>query len=304
LPSAAFDVFSKLACSMLQMVHDQTGAKHAGHFVDAHRPSAGGGAGRRRGRPRRLAGQGYSERGSDYDVGLYYGPDEPLDTEGLLNVARGLVDDSTAAAVTPVGGWGPRIVGGGWLLIEGLKVDLLYRGVEPVRAVISECRAGQISVEYQPGHPHGFCSAIWMGEVALCQPLHDPKGVIARMKASTSPYPDKLREALLEKFLWEVMFSIQNGEIATARGEQTHIAGCAYRALCCIGQVLFALNPRFLINEKGALVEAAEFPCTISRLPDRIANVWAAFGRSEFSIALSDLRALDGEVQALAETTT
>jgi hypothetical protein len=38
--------------------------------------------------------------------------------------------------------------------------------------------------------------------------------------------------------------------------------------------------------------------------PDRIANVWAAFGRSEFSIALSDLRALDGEVQALAETTT
>jgi hypothetical protein len=190
---------------------------------------------------------------SDYDVGLYYGPDEPLDIEGLLDVARGLVDDPTAAAVTPVGGWGPRIVGGGWLLIEGRKVDLLYRGVEPVRAVISECRAGQISMEYQPGHSHGFCSAIWMGEVALCHPLHDPQGVIAQMKASTSPYPDKLREALLEKFLWEVMFSIKNGEIAIARGEQTHIAGCAYRALCCMGQVLFALNRRYLINEKGGV---------------------------------------------------
>lgn len=158
---------------------------------------------------------------SDYDIGLYYGPDEPLDTGYLLNVARDLVDDASAAAVTPVGGWGPRIVGGGWLAIGGRKVDLLYRGVEPVRGVISDCRAGKISMDYQPGHPHGFCSAIWMGEVALCQPLHDPQGLISELKASTSPYPDKLREALVKRFLGEVLFSIGNGEIAIARGEQT-----------------------------------------------------------------------------------
>jgi len=36
-----------------------------------------------------------------------------------------------------------------------------------------------------------------------------------------------------------------------------------YRALCCIGQILFALNRRYLINEKGALAEAAAFTCTL-----------------------------------------
>jgi hypothetical protein len=246
--------------------------------------------------------RGTANAASDHDVGLYYGPDEPLDTGRLLDVARELADDPATVAVTPVGGWGPHIVGGGWLSIEGRKVDLLYRGAEPVGAIISACRAGRISMDYQPGHPHGFCSAIWMGEVALCQPLHDPQGVIARLRASTAPYPDKLREALLKTFLWEVLFSIENGEIAIARGEQTHIAGCAYRALCCIGQVLFALNRRYLINEKGALAEAAGFPCTIRGLSDRTASVWAAIGRSEFAIALSDLRALDGELRALAET--
>jgi hypothetical protein len=46
---------------------------------------------------------------SDYDIGLYYGPDEPLDTEYLLNVARDFVGDASAAAVTPVGGWGPPL---------------------------------------------------------------------------------------------------------------------------------------------------------------------------------------------------
>lgn len=243
--------------------------------------------------------RGTATAASDYDIGLYYGPHEPLDTARLLEIAKELVDDPAAAAITPVGGWGPRIVGGGWLKVGGRKVDLLYRGVEPVRAVISACRAGQISMDYQPGHPHGFCSAIWMGEVALCIPLHDPNGAIAELKAATTPYPDALRDALLKMFLWEILFSIENGEIAVARGEQTHIAGCTYRALCCIGQVLFALNRRYLINEKGAVAEAAGFPRTVSLLPGRTDRIWAALGRREFAAVFSDLRALEADVLAL-----
>jgi hypothetical protein len=239
---------------------------------------------------------------SDYDIGLYYGQQNPLDTDGLLIVAKQLVDDADAAAVTAVGGWGPRINGGGWLTIEGCKVDLIYRGIESVRAVISDCRAGRISMDYQPGHPHGFCSAIWMGEVALCRPLHDPQGSIAELRALTSPYSDKLRDALLGQFLWEVLFTLENGERAIARGDQTHIAGCAYRALGCVGQVLFALNRRYLINEKGALSAAAAFPCTVPGLLNRTAKVWAAIGRCEFAIALSVLRALYGELRTLVKT--
>jgi len=246
--------------------------------------------------------KGTANAASDYDVGLYFGPTETLDTNRLLDVARELVDEPASAAVTPVGEWGPRIVGGGWLSIDGRKVDLLYRGIEPVSRVIADCRAGKIAMDYQPGHPHGFCSAIWMGEVALCQRLHDPEGIIAELKAATAPYPDKLRETLLKTFLWEVLFSIENAEIAIPRGERTHIAGCAYRALCCIGQVLFALNRHYLINEKGALTEAARLPSTIRDLTDRAERVWVAIGRSDFSSALSSLRGLDGELRSLVRT--
>src|SRR6185437_11771371 len=87
------------------------------------------------------------------------------------------------------------IVGGGWLTISGKKVDLLYRPIESVEKVIRDCRAGRLSMDYQPGHPHGFCSAIWMGEVALCRPLSDAEGALAAMKAMTVPYPDPLRDA-------------------------------------------------------------------------------------------------------------
>ncbi len=238
---------------------------------------------------------------SDYDIGLYYGSGRPLNTDRLLEVVRCLVDDPGAAAVTQVGEWGTWIVGGGWLTVGGTKVDLLYRSTESVRSVIEACQAGHITMDYQPGHPHGFCSAAWMGEVALCQTLHDPRNLIADLKAMTSPYPRQLQAALLRRFAWEVLFSIENGEIAARRGEQTHVAGCVYRALCCAAQVLFALNERYLINEKAALEEAASFPLTIGGLTERVGTVWLATGRGEFGAALAELRLIEQALSRLAK---
>ena len=166
--------------------------------------------------------RGMATTGSDYDLGLYFVSQTGLDTDCLLQPVRSLVDDPDAAAVTPVGGWGPRIVGAGWLTVSGRKLDLLYRNAEAVAEVIRACHDGRVTMDYQPGHPHGFCSATWMGEVALCQPLHDPRNMIAESKAMAWLYPEQLPEALIQRFQWEVLFSIENGESAIARGQQTH----------------------------------------------------------------------------------
>jgi hypothetical protein len=243
--------------------------------------------------------RGTATDASDYDIGLYYSAARPLDTEALLQAVRGFTNTPEMAQVTPIGGWGPWVVGGGWLSVAGQKVDLLYRSIEAVSDVIENCRAGQIDIHYQPGHPHGFCTAIWMGEVALCIPLHDPEGRLAKLKAATSPYPRALRDALIRKFDWEVLFAIENGELAAARAEQTHVAGCAYRALACAGLVLFALNERYLINEKGALQEAAALPLAIPELGKRASDIWRLIGNGELRAALAGLRAIERDVKQL-----
>src|SRR6478609_3789732 len=133
---------------------------------------------------------------SDYDIGLYFSAARPLDTQGLLEAARRLADNPDATTVTPIGEWGPWIVGGAWLSIAGHKVDLLYREIGAVRTVMEACRAGNVTMDYQPGHPHGFCSAIWIGEIAHCQPLRDPQDLINRLKSIALPYPQPLRDAL------------------------------------------------------------------------------------------------------------
>jgi hypothetical protein len=108
-----------------------------------------------------------------------------------------------------------------------------------------------------------------------------------------------LRDALIRKFDWEILFAIENGELAAARAEQTHVAGCAYRALACAAQVLFALNERYLINEKGALQEAAQLPLTIPDLPKRTADIWRLIGNRELRAALAGLRAIERDVKQL-----
>lgn len=245
--------------------------------------------------------RGSEHAASDYDIGLYFKTAIPLDTERLLAAAKDIADDPAATAVTPVGEWGPWIVGGAWLSVEGRKVDLLYRNADAVEAVMQSCRAGVVTTDYQPGHPHGFCSAIWMGEVAYCRQLHDPKGLIARLKTIALPYPQALRRALIRRFQWEVLFSIENAELAAARNERSYIAGCLYRSLACVAQVMFALNERYLINEKGALQEAAGLPLAIPQLVERSDQIWQLVGDGGFARASAILRQVDQELKALTQ---
>ncbi|MBH5397571.1 nucleotidyltransferase domain-containing protein [Bradyrhizobium sp. CNPSo 4010] len=243
--------------------------------------------------------RGRAHAASDYDIGVYFKTAIPLDTELVLAAAKAIADDPAAMTVTSVGEWGPWIVGGAWLSVEGRKVDLLYRNADAVEAVMESCCAGVVTMDYQPGHPHGFCSAIWMGEIAYCQPLHDPNGVIARLKSIALPYPEPLRSALIRRFQWEVLFSIENAELAAARNERTHVAGCLYRALACLAQVLFALNKRYLINEKGALQEAAGLPLTIPHLVEQADEIWQLVGDDGFARACTMLRQIDRQLKAL-----
>jgi len=153
---------------------------------------------------------------SDFDVGLYYrGGAEPK-AERVRDAARGLIDDPDSPVVTEVGEWGPWIVGGAWLRVGSSKVDLLYRCADAVGDVIRACLEGRIRMDYQPVHPHGFSSAIWMGEVALCRPLHDPEGLLAELKATMETYLVPMRDALIRRFQWEALFSIENAESAAA----------------------------------------------------------------------------------------
>ena len=62
--------------------------------------------------------------------------------------------------------------------------------------------------------------------------------------------------------------------------------------------MLFALNARYLINEKAALGEAQGLPLTLADLPGRVDAVWGAMAGAISSQRLRTLQRLDADMRA------
>ncbi len=203
--------------------------------------------------------RGTAQPGSDLDIGIYYRAAQPPSLAALQQLAQQLDDRHLPDLLTSFGGWGPWINGGGWLTIDAQPIDWLYRDLNRVAAVVEACAAGKPTLDHQPGHPHGFHSHIYLGEVFFCRPLHDPHGVLAALKAQITPYPLLLKQALIDRFLWQAEFALAVARKAVERNDVFYVSGCLFQNVACLVQVLYALNERFFVNEKGALAEAETF---------------------------------------------
>jgi hypothetical protein len=243
--------------------------------------------------------RGTANAHSDYDIGLYYEADDPIDVGLLSATAAALADSGPVANVTQIGGWGPWINGGGWLTVDGNRVDLLYRDLGRVRSAIEECRAGRVERHYQPGHPHAFVSTIYMGEIACCRVLWGASGILETLKQQTIPYPPQLRQSLMRTFLWEARFAVENARHGRALDDPIYVAGCCYRSVACLCQVLFAVNGSYLLNEKGAVsgaqllaIRPKDFSAISMSVIQQACNGRAAMAVEELDLLVAEIEAL------------
>jgi len=191
---------------------------------------------------------------SDIDIGLYYRGE--LDVAALSRAAAALDDDHRNELATPRGGWGRWVDGGAWLRIDGVPVDFIYRDLDRVDAIIDAVGRGEFEIAYHVGHPHGFVSAAYAGELAVSRALLDPEALIAARKALLAPYPAALRAALIGRFLGEAQFTLALVDKGIAAQDLIYAEGAVFRVVACLCQAIFALNGEWLINEKGAAMRA------------------------------------------------
>lgn len=196
---------------------------------------------------------------SDIDIGIYYRDGSLLDLEELSRIATDLDDAHRQNLITKIGEWGPWINGGGWLKIDGIATDFLLRDLNKVSTVIDDCLKGIITIDYQPGHPHGFVNTIYVAETYYCKVLWDNSKLISILKGKINPYPLATKKGIVEKFLWEAAFFTGIADKSLSKNDIVYTTGCIYRVVSCLIQVLYALNEKYIMNEKGALAAADTF---------------------------------------------
>lgn len=235
--------------------------------------------------------RGEERPGSDWDIGVYYRGG--LDLDALRTLA------GPEAEVAGPGGWGPWVNGGAWLRVDGVAVDWILRDLDRVGQVWNDCREGRYEVGTQAGHPLGFWSPCYPGEVALGRLLADPTGELARLKRQTADYPEPLREALTAA-VWEAGFLLDTAAKSAERADILHVSLCLSRAVGILVQALHAHHRRWCLNEKGALAVAEQLPDTPENFGDLALGLLAAPGGSaaELTATVAAARELTRETVA------
>ena len=189
---------------------------------------------------------------SDIDIGIYYNS-ESFDINTINQFATKLDDEHRNNLVVPPGAWGDWINGGGWLVINGYHVDLILRDIKRVEQIMKDTEHGIVTANYQTGHPHGYISAMYRGELAISKILYAKNESLCELKKQAETYPNALQKSLVNFFMFEAGFSLMFVKANSGTDDKYYIAGHVFRIVSCLNQVLFACNNAYCINEKKAI---------------------------------------------------
>ncbi len=192
----------------------------------------------------------YSET-SDIDIGIYY--NESLDFKKINEAAKKLDFENRDNLVSAIGSWGAWVNAGAWLRIRGYDVDIILRDINRVESILQECKSGDISINYQPGHPHGFLNVMYIGELAIAKLLWKKDERILNLKREAESYPKMMKQSLINYAEFESGFSIKLAEKSVKNGDTYYVSACIVRAISQMNQLLFALNDSYCLNEKRAV---------------------------------------------------
>jgi hypothetical protein len=214
---------------------------------------------------------------SDIDLYLYYSEAARFSIPSLRELAVG-VNDNPDPVVTDFHGWGPWINGGAWLTLSGQRVDFVYRDLDHLERVIADAEAGRYEF-FAALPPFGFFGPAYLGEVAVGVPLSDAEGRIGALKLRVADYPEALRRAVVQDYLWAAELTLTAFAPKYAgRSGAFGTAACLIRAVHQLLLALFALNREYMLDDKTALADVAAFERVPTEFEPRVQQTLAHLG--------------------------
>lgn len=208
---------------------------------------------------------------SDIDIGIYY---DTFDLNSINEIAKELDDNHRQDLVGLPGTWGEWVNCGGWLIINGFHVDLIFRDFERVKQVIEETDKGIVQAYYHAGHPHAYLNVMYRGELAISKVLYSKNDSFTNLKKKAEIYPDAIQKSIIDYFLFEADFSLMFAKESAKSDDKYYTIGHIFRVISCINQVLFACNKTYSINEKKAIKMIDSFNRKIENYSNRINEIF------------------------------
>lgn len=186
---------------------------------------------------------GRADPASDWDLGVYYRDSRQRLDPGDIRAL------GYAGEVSDHGGWGPIMLGGAWLTVDGQRVDVHYRDLDLVERWLADAQQGRFQVHVQGGYLVGAPTYGLVGELAVAQVL---RGHVERVQT----YPPALRQSASRYWSGTADFALTYASTYIDRADPVGCAGCLIRAVLATAHARLAQRGEWVLNEKRLVTDA------------------------------------------------
>jgi hypothetical protein len=135
-----------------------------------------------------------------------------------------------------------------------------------------------VEVVHHLGHPLGFLTAAYPGELALGRVLADPTGALTVARDAVTVMPDALGHAL-KQLAWRGSFTLDVARKAVDRADTAYLAAGVVAAVGYLAWALHGAQGRWVVNEKGLVDAAGRLDVAPPGFADRAHGLLAGVGR-------------------------
>lgn len=227
---------------------------------------------------------------SDYDIILFSEKPDGIDADAIQAVLERF--------------------GGGWqggeakpfaeMTVEGKKVEVLFRSFQRIESEIAMAKKGEFRRVLNPLHVIGFLSTIVVSYATYIRPLWDPEGRLREVVKSAFPYPEALREKMIQTFRTEAKVALIHAGKTRSVHDIAHLMGLYSRAHVAWVILLFAINRRYPIIDKGGRQLVPKMPASPANFDFRTKAIFRAAAAGDLKGALSEANRLHNEIARLS----
>jgi hypothetical protein len=211
--------------------------------------------------------KGHWDAGSDIDIFLLADELKPLEERQALVSDLGgssrYIEDQLDQNI-----WGSSMD----FVYQGIPVETTVRSIQRMQSVVTDCAAGRFHVAPTIWTVQGYYDFAYLAEASFLQPLDDPWGILAGIKALVDPYPQEFRRAAVDYFLPRAGYWMESFHYLSAieRADFVYTSGILQQSFHHLVQVLFPLNERFFSGDKRIAVQLSQLPFCPPALLDQL----------------------------------
>ena len=150
------------------------------------------------------------------------------------------------------------------------------------------------------GHPHSYIDLMYRGELAESKILYSREKYFEKLKEQAQIYNENLQKEIIRYFSFDIEFSTMLIEKLRNKKDTYYLMGNIFRIFSSMNQIIFALNKKWCLNEKKAVLRIENFlikPQDYSKKIDKIVKNLV----DNPVIVLEDIKKLYDEIKILID---